>query len=52
MGDAYASALTRLANQNLSDVDPKPWVEFIFYSHPALGKRIEAAKSYSTPESV
>jgi len=44
-GEAYASALTRLANQNLSDVDPEPWVEFLFYSHPALGKRIEMAKS-------
>jgi len=46
-GEAYASALVRLANQNLSDVDPEPWVEFMFYSHPALGKRIEMAENYS-----
>jgi len=49
-GDAYASALTKLANQNLSDVDPEPWVEVIFYSHPALGKRIEMAKTFATAQ--
>lgn len=46
-GTAYASALTRLANQNLADADPEPWVEFILYSHPALNKRIAMAKAYS-----
>jgi STE24 endopeptidase len=43
-GPAYASALTRLANQNLADADPEPWVEFLLYSHPALGKRIAMAQ--------
>jgi hypothetical protein len=32
--EAYASAFTRLANQNLSDIDPEPWVVFLFYNHP------------------
>jgi STE24 endopeptidase len=45
-GLAYASAMTRLANQNLADADPEPWVEFMLHSHPALGKRIEMAKEY------
>jgi len=43
-GAAYASALTRLANQNLAEADPEPWVEFLLYSHPALSKRIAMAK--------
>jgi STE24 endopeptidase len=43
-GEAFASALTRLANQNLAYADPEPWVEFLLYSHPALGKRISAAR--------
>lgn len=47
-GEAYASALTRLANQNLAEVDPEPWVEFLLYSHPALGKRIDMAVSSAT----
>jgi STE24 endopeptidase len=42
-GEAYASALARLANQNLAEVDPDPWVEWLLYSHPALSKRIAKA---------
>jgi STE24 endopeptidase len=47
-GAAYASALTRLANQNLADADPEAWVEWFLYSHPALGKRIAMAESEVT----
>lgn len=45
-GAAYASALTRLANQNLAEADPEPWVEILIYSHPALAKRIAMAENY------
>lgn len=47
--DAFASAMTRLANQNLSDADPEPWVEWLLYSHPTLRKRIEMANSFEEP---
>jgi STE24 endopeptidase len=43
-GAAFASALRRLANQNLAEVDPEAWVEWLLYSHPALGKRISMAE--------
>jgi STE24 endopeptidase len=43
---AFAAAFTRLANQNLSDVDPEPWVEWLLYSHPALEKRIKMARDF------
>jgi len=45
-GEAFASALARLANQNLAEADPEPWVEFLLYSHPALSKRIAFARSH------
>lgn len=49
---AFASALVRLADQNLGEVEPPRWVELLLYSHPPLGKRIaaaqEAAPSVST----
>lgn len=45
-GAAFASAFTRLANQNLADADPPAWEEFLLYSHPALSKRIAMAQSY------
>jgi STE24 endopeptidase len=41
--DAFASAFTRLANQNLGEVDPEKWVVFLFYDHPPLGERIAKA---------
>jgi len=44
---AFSSAFTRLANQNLGDVDPEPWVVFIFYSHPPLRARIEKAEHWT-----
>ncbi len=43
---AFASAFVHLANQNLGDVDPEPWVVFLFYSHPPLGERIAKAQSF------
>lgn len=46
-GEAFASALARLANQNLAEADPEGWVEFLFYSHPPLKKRIAMAKEYA-----
>jgi STE24 endopeptidase len=45
-GPAFASAFTRLANQNLADADPPAWEEFLLYSHPALSKRIAMAQAY------
>jgi STE24 endopeptidase len=42
--EAFASAFMRLANQNLGEVDPEPWVVFLFYSHPPLGERIARAR--------
>lgn len=42
-GEAYASALTRLANQNLAEVDPDRWVKWLLLSHPPLKDRIASA---------
>ena len=44
--EAFASAFTRLANQNLGEVDPETWVVFMFYSHPPLGERIAKAHQW------
>jgi len=45
---AFASAFVRLANQNLSEIDPEPWVVFMFYSHPPLQERIRMAETFRT----
>jgi STE24 endopeptidase len=44
--EAFASAFTRLANQNLGEVDPERWVVILFYSHPPLGDRIAMAQNW------
>jgi STE24 endopeptidase len=44
--EAFASAFTRLANQNLGEVDPENWVVWLFYSHPPLGERITKANNW------
>ncbi len=43
---AFISAFNRLANQNLAQLDPHPLIEFFFYTHPAIGRRIEHAKQW------
>jgi STE24 endopeptidase len=49
--EAFASAMTRLANQNLAEIDPEAWVVFLLYSHPPLRKRIEHARAWSSTTS-
>lgn len=44
---AFADAMTRLANQNLAEVNPEDWVVFLFYSHPPLEERIERARAFA-----
>jgi len=44
--EAFISLMVKLAIQNLAEVEPDPWVEFLLYSHPAIGKRIEQGKEF------
>jgi STE24 endopeptidase len=46
MPEAFISAMTRLANQNLAELEPNPIVEFLLYSHPAIGRRLAFAQRY------
>jgi len=41
---AFISALQRLAQINLADRSPHPLIEWVFYSHPSIGKRIACAE--------
>jgi Zn-dependent protease with chaperone function len=46
---AFSAAMTRLANQNLADADPAPWVVFLLHSHPPIRQRLAMAASWKTP---
>ncbi|MBC7187164.1 MAG: M48 family metallopeptidase [Calditrichaeota bacterium] len=49
--EAFRSALERLGAMNMSDPDPHPVVEFLFYSHPSLRRRLKMAMRQVAPES-
>jgi STE24 endopeptidase len=44
--EAFKSAMTRLANQNLAEVEPSPIFEFLFHDHPSIGKRLKHADEF------
>jgi STE24 endopeptidase len=50
MSDAFISAMTRLANQNLSELDPGPVIEFLLYDHPAISKRLQHAERFKAAQ--
>ncbi len=37
-------ALEKLADQNLADKEPAPWIEFLLHSHPSIRRRIKHAQ--------
>ena len=41
--DAQILLMTRLAESNLSNVDPQPVIKYILYSHPPIMERIKCA---------
>jgi STE24 endopeptidase len=48
---AFADAMTRLANQNLADANPPRWAVVLFGTHPPLGERIRFAETAAGPAS-
>ena len=42
----FASAMRKLATQNLADADPHPVIEFLLHDHPALNRRIALAEQW------
>ncbi len=42
---AFISAFEKLANQNLAELEPEPWVEWLLYDHPAIAKRLAMGRA-------
>ena len=47
MTDAFIGAMTRLANQNLSEAEPSPVIEFLLYNHPSIGRRLAFGEQWA-----
>lgn len=48
MVEPFKSAMTRLANQNLAEVEPSPIIEFLFHNHPSIKKRLDHADEFAS----
>ncbi len=44
---AFAAAMVKLHDANLSIAHPRPWEKWLFYSHPPGRERVEAARAFS-----
>jgi STE24 endopeptidase len=44
---AFIRAFEKLANQNLAELEPEPWVEWLLYDHPPIGKRLALGRAYA-----
>ena len=49
---AFVSAMRRLAEQNLAEVEPPRWVEWYFYDHPSIARRIAMAQRLPLAEAA
>lgn len=43
---AFIGAMEKLANQNLAELEPEPWVEYLLYDHPPIGKRLKRGEEF------
>lgn len=45
--EPFISSMQKLADQNLAEREPAQWIEFLFHSHPSIGKRVAAAEAWA-----
>ena len=46
--EALSNALLKLADQNLSDREPHPWIEALLHSHPSINRRVTRARELAS----
>src|ERR1700723_3820413 len=44
--EPFITSMNKLAEQNLAERTPSKWVEWFFHSHPAISRRLAAAKEW------
>jgi STE24 endopeptidase len=49
---AFVTAMQRLANQNLAELNPPDWVVWLLYSHPPLAERIRRGEEFAHEHSA
>jgi STE24 endopeptidase len=49
---SFIQTLNKLTEQNLGDKEPHPFVEWFFYSHPSIKKRIAAIENFAKEKKI
>jgi STE24 endopeptidase len=50
--EPFISSMNKLAEQNLAERTPSKWVEWFFHSHPAISRRLAAAKEWDRKQDL
>jgi STE24 endopeptidase len=50
--EPFISSMNKLAEQNLAERIPSRWVEWLFHSHPSIGKRVAAAEAWARAQNA
>src|SRR6266568_3970239 len=50
--EPFISSMNKLAEQNLAERTPSKWVEWFFHSHPAISRRLAAAREWGRMQDV
>ncbi len=50
--EPFITSMQKLADQNLAERQPAKWIEFLFHSHPSIGKRVAAAEAWAAKQNV
>ncbi|GAI56668.1 unnamed protein product, partial [marine sediment metagenome] len=48
--DAFIATMAKFTNRDLADAYPHPLIEFLFYSHPSIGRRISYGREFEFKE--
>ncbi|MCL6495442.1 MAG: M48 family metallopeptidase [Ignavibacterium sp.] len=49
---SFIQTLNKLTEQNLGDKEPHPFIEWFFYSHPSIKKRIDAIENFAKEKMI
>ena len=50
--EPFITSMNKLAEQNLAERTPSKWVEWFFHSHPAISRRLAAAKEWGRKQDL
>jgi Zn-dependent protease with chaperone function len=50
--EPFISSMNKLAQQNLAERTPSRWIELLFHSHPAISRRVAAAREWARAQTA